>query len=93
VLQPDGLFLASMFAGDTAQEMRRACQLADEERLGGFSNRTSPLIHVWPLHYPMSHACIPARSDVSSTEDLGASVDGLWVCKRFEPQAVPVPHA
>jgi NADH dehydrogenase [ubiquinone] 1 alpha subcomplex assembly factor 5 len=46
VLQPDGLFLASMFAGDTAQELRRGCQLADEERLGGISSRNSPLIHV-----------------------------------------------
>lgn len=46
VLQPDGMFLASMLGGDTLWELRAACQMAEEERDGGFSLRTSPLIHV-----------------------------------------------
>lgn len=46
VLQPDGMFLASMLGGDTLFELRNACHLAEEEREGGFSLRTSPLVHV-----------------------------------------------
>lgn len=46
VLQPDGMFLASMLGGDTLWELRAACQMAEEERDGGFSLRTSPLVHV-----------------------------------------------
>jgi NADH dehydrogenase [ubiquinone] 1 alpha subcomplex assembly factor 5 len=46
VLQPDGMFLASMLGGDTLRELRNACHLAEEEREGGFSLRTSPLVHV-----------------------------------------------
>lgn len=46
VLQPDGMFLASVLGGDTLRELRNACHLAEEEREGGFSLRTSPLVHV-----------------------------------------------
>lgn len=51
VLQPDGMFLASMLGGDTLWELRAACQMAEEERDGGFSLRTSPLIHVRPCTF------------------------------------------
>lgn len=42
VLKPDGLFIASMFCGDTLYELRCALQLAETERTGGFSPRISP---------------------------------------------------
>lgn len=41
-LQPDGLFLAAMFGGETLFELRTSLQVAELERSGGFSPRVSP---------------------------------------------------
>eukprot|EP00052_Salpingoeca_macrocollata_P009476 m.74700 g.74700 ORF g.74700 m.74700 type:complete len:312 (-) comp17121_c0_seq4:48-983(-) len=43
ILKPDGVFIASLFGGDTLFELRCALQLAETERHGGFSPRVSPL--------------------------------------------------
>ncbi|QDZ23473.1 methyltransferase domain-containing protein [Chloropicon primus] len=45
-LNPDGLFLGAFLGGDTLQEMRIACSIAEMEREGGVSPRTSPLARV-----------------------------------------------
>lgn len=45
-LKPDGLFLASMFGGETLQELRVACTAAQLEREGGVAPALSPLAHV-----------------------------------------------
>lgn len=45
-LRPDGLFLATLFGGQTVQELRMACTIAQLEREGGVSPRTSPLVQV-----------------------------------------------
>ena len=45
-LRPDGLFLAAMFGGDTVQELRIACAVAQQEREGGVSPFVSPLAQV-----------------------------------------------
>jgi len=45
-LVPDGLFLSSIFGGNTLQELRVACALAETEHEGGVSARVSPLAHV-----------------------------------------------
>lgn len=45
-LKPDGLFLAAMFGGETLQELRIACSVAELERQGGVSSRISPLAQV-----------------------------------------------
>jgi len=42
-LRPDGLFLASMFGGETLFELRTSLQLAEVEREGGISPRISPM--------------------------------------------------
>ena len=46
MLKPDGVFLASVWGGDTLQEMRSAFALADMERLGGVSPHVSPFMHI-----------------------------------------------
>ena len=46
-LKPDGLFLASMFGGDTLHELRVSLNLAEEALQGGVSQRVSPLAQVW----------------------------------------------
>ncbi len=42
-LRPDGLFLASLFGGDTLFELRRAMMEAEAQILGGLSPRVSPM--------------------------------------------------
>ncbi|KAK3250226.1 hypothetical protein CYMTET_40382 [Cymbomonas tetramitiformis] len=46
VLKPDGLFLGALFGGDTLQELRIACSVAEQERDGGVSARISPFAKV-----------------------------------------------
>ncbi|KAJ8139606.1 hypothetical protein OY671_007183 [Metschnikowia pulcherrima] len=46
VLKPDGLFMGTIFGGDTLYELRTSLQLAELERLGGMSPRVSPLVHL-----------------------------------------------
>lgn len=43
ILVPDGVFLGSMFGGDTLFELRTSLQLAEQERKGGISARVSPM--------------------------------------------------
>lgn len=45
-LRPDGLLLAALLGGDTLQELRIACSLAEQEREGGVSSRISPMAQV-----------------------------------------------
>jgi len=45
-LRPDGLFLGAMLGGSTLEELRISCTLAQQEREGGVSPRTSPLAQV-----------------------------------------------
>ena len=45
-LKPDGVFIASMFGGDTLFELRTSMQLAELEREGGVSPRVSPMTDV-----------------------------------------------
>ena len=43
-LLPDGCFLGALLGGDTLYELRSSLQLAEQERLGGFSpHHTSPM--------------------------------------------------
>ncbi len=48
-LKPDGLFLASMFGGDTLTELRHSLMQAEEETTGGVSPRVSPFADVRDL--------------------------------------------
>lgn len=45
-LVPDGLLLAALMGGNSLQELRVACALAEQERQGGLSARVSPLAQV-----------------------------------------------
>lgn len=46
VLVPDGVFIGSIFGGDTLYELRCSLQLAEIERRGGFAPRVSPFADV-----------------------------------------------
>ncbi|KAH8319936.1 hypothetical protein KR074_009687 [Drosophila pseudoananassae] len=45
-LKPDGVFIASMFGGDTLYELRCSLQLAELERKGGISPHISPFTQI-----------------------------------------------
>ncbi|XP_052749041.1 arginine-hydroxylase NDUFAF5, mitochondrial isoform X1 [Galleria mellonella] len=45
-LMPDGVFMATVFGGDTLMELRQALQLADTERLGGMAPHISPFTRI-----------------------------------------------
>lgn len=45
-LKPDGVFLGSIFGGDTLYELRSSLQLAEIERKGGISPHVSPFTQV-----------------------------------------------
>ena len=45
-LQPDGVFMASCYGGDTLQELRICFNLAESERDGGVSPCISPMLSV-----------------------------------------------
>ncbi|CAO1624559.1 unnamed protein product [Sympodiomycopsis kandeliae] len=42
-LRPDGVFIGSIYGGDTLFELRTSLQLAEQEREGGISPRISPM--------------------------------------------------
>lgn len=46
VLRNDGVFMASMFGGDTLYELRSSIQLAEGERCGGISPHVSPFAEI-----------------------------------------------
>ncbi|KAL7643067.1 UNVERIFIED_CONTAM: hypothetical protein RMT77_006356 [Armadillidium vulgare] len=46
ILKQDGVFLASMFGGDTLYELRSSFVLAELEREGGFASHVSPFTEI-----------------------------------------------
>lgn len=56
MLVPDGVFLGSMFGGDTLFELRTSFQLAEQERKGGVGARISPMTDVQDIGGLLSKA-------------------------------------
>eukprot|EP00842_Homolaphlyctis_polyrhiza_P000528 jgi/Hompol1/1476/HPOL_005606-RA len=55
-LKPDGVFMASMFGGETLYELRTSMQLAQTERDGGISPHVSPMADVRDIGSLLSRA-------------------------------------
>lgn len=49
ILRKDGVFIGSMFGGETLFEMRCSLQMAELEREGGFGSHISPFVEVQDL--------------------------------------------
>ena len=64
-LKPDGLFLAAMLGGDTLNELRVFCNLAEEELQGGVSQRVSTLDK--SAHSPTQVQSHPIKSESEAT--------------------------
>ncbi|XP_042314081.1 uncharacterized protein LOC121925683 [Sceloporus undulatus] len=56
ILKPDGVFIGSMFGGDTLYELRCSLQLAELEREGGFAPHVSPFTAVSDLGHLLGRA-------------------------------------
>jgi len=55
-LKEDGVFLASVFGGDTLYELRSSLQLAELERKGGLAPHISPFTEVRDIGSLLTHA-------------------------------------
>lgn len=49
ILKKDGVFIGSLFGGDTLFELRCSLQMAEVEREGGFGSHVSPFVQVQDL--------------------------------------------
>ncbi|OBA21316.1 S-adenosyl-L-methionine-dependent methyltransferase [Metschnikowia bicuspidata var. bicuspidata NRRL YB-4993] len=84
VLKPDGLFMGTIFGGDTLYELRTSLQLAELERLGGMSARVSPLVHVNDVGSLLSRAGFSMLT--IDTEDIvvGGYPDLVALCTELQ---------
>jgi NADH dehydrogenase [ubiquinone] 1 alpha subcomplex assembly factor 5 len=56
VLKPDGVFIASLFGGETLYELRTSLQLCETERIGGISPHISPMVRHQDVGGLLAHA-------------------------------------
>lgn len=84
VLKPDGLFMGTLFGGDTLYELRTSLQLAELERKGGMSPRVSPLVHVNDIGNLMNRAGFSMLT--IDTEDIivGGFPDLVTLCQDLQ---------
>lgn len=84
VLKPDGLFMATLFGGDTLYELRTLLQLAELERRGGMSPRVSPLVRLDDIGSLMNRAGFSMLT--IDTEDIvvGGYPDLVALCDDLQ---------
>lgn len=84
VLKPDGLFMGTIFGGDTLYELRTSLQLAELERLGGMSPRVSPLVHLNDVGSLLNRAGFSMLT--IDTEDIvvGGYPDIISLCEELQ---------
>uniref|UniRef100_A0A8B9UCQ7 Arginine-hydroxylase NDUFAF5, mitochondrial n=1 Tax=Anas zonorhyncha TaxID=75864 RepID=A0A8B9UCQ7_9AVES len=76
VLKPDGVFIGSMFGGDTLYELRCSLQLAELEREGGFSPHVSPFTAVSDLGHLLSRTGFNTLT--VDTDEIQVNYPGLF---------------
>lgn len=81
VLKPDGLFMGTLFGGDTLYELRTSLQLAELERKGGMSPRVSPLVHLNDVGSLLNRAGFSMLTIDSEDIVVGGFPDVVSVCK------------
>lgn len=84
VLKPDGLFMGTIFGGDTLYELRTSLQLAELERSGGMSPRVSPLVHLNDIGSLLNRAGFSMLT--IDTEDfvIGGYPDIVSLCAELQ---------
>lgn len=84
VLKPDGLFMGTLFGGDTLYELRTSLQLAELERKGGISPRVSPLVHLNDVGSLLNRAGFSMLTIDSEDIVVGGFPDIVAVCKDLQ---------
>lgn len=84
VLKPDGLFLGTIFGGDTLYELRTSLQLAELERRGGMSPRVSPLVHLNDVGSLLNRAGFNMLTIDAEDILVGGFPDILAVCEDLQ---------
>lgn len=84
ILKPDGLFMGTIFGGDTLYELRTSLQLAELERSGGMSPRVSPLVHLNDIGSLLNRAGFSMLT--IDTEDfvIGGYPDIVSLCAELQ---------
>lgn len=84
ILKPDGLFMGTIFGGDTLYELRTSLQLAELERSGGMSPRVSPLVHLNDIGSLLNRAGFSMLT--IDTEDfvIGGYPDVVSLCTELQ---------
>lgn len=84
VLKPDGLFMGTIFGGDTLFELRTSLQLAELERCGGVSPRVSPLVHLNDIGSLLNRAGFSMLTIDSEDFVIGGYPDIVSVCTELQ---------
>ena len=84
VLKPDGLFMGTLFGGDTLYELRTSLQLAELERKGGMSPRVSPLVHLNDVGGLLNKAGFSMLTIDAEDIVVGGFPDILAVCEDLQ---------
>lgn len=84
VLKPDGLFLGTIFGGDTLYELRTSLQLAELERRGGMSPRVSPLVHLNDVGSLLNRAGFQMLTIDAEDIVVGGFPDIMAVCEDLQ---------
>ncbi|ODV69197.1 S-adenosyl-L-methionine-dependent methyltransferase [Hyphopichia burtonii NRRL Y-1933] len=84
VLKPDGLFMGTLFGGDTLYELRTSLQLAELERKGGMSPRVSPLVHLNDVGSLLNRAGFSMLTIDAEDIVVGGFPDVVSVCEDLQ---------
>lgn len=84
ILKPDGLFLATLFGGDTLYELRTSLQLAELERKGGLSPRVSPLVQLNDVGSLLNRAGFSMLTIDTEEIVVGGFPDIVSVCNDLQ---------
>ncbi|KAI5970381.1 hypothetical protein CANMA_000544 [Candida margitis] len=84
ILKPDGLFMGTLFGGDTLYELRTSLQLAELERKGGISPRVSPLVRLNDVGSLLNKAGFSLLTIDSEDIVVGGFPDIVAVCEDLQ---------
>lgn len=84
VLKPDGMFMGTIFGGDTLYELRTSLQLAELERRGGITPRVSPLVHLNDIGSLLNRAGFSMLTIDSEDIVVGGFPDIVSVCEDLQ---------
>lgn len=88
-LEPDGVFISTLFGGDTLQELRICMNLAEQEREGGVAPRLAPMLSLseWGNVFSRSSFKLPSADVMRSQVELETMFDLLVLLQDTAEQS------